>query len=583
MKKIFNIIEIILIMLFFIFQNMIDFSNISFYLILFLIISLYLYTNKSKDNWNVRLFSFLFSFIFTFGNLSVYKYSSTIILGLVLLIELIGGYFLFNKLFIFLKDNYKKINISSNNRLKGKWFIIISIVIGFLCFLPYFLKYYPGVLTPDSYNSMAQINHFIGYSNHHPWIYTLLIKFFYSIGLGITGSKSFGVAFFILFQMFVASITFTYVTYTLYKNNINKILVLLVWMFFFLMPFNAIYTVTMWKDIIFSYIVLVLSTFIINHYKNNLEWDFKSKSIFTILVILFALFRSNGLISYLLLILLMFIIYRKELMKLKFSILISLICIFIFKVPIMNAFNVTPPDFVESLSIPIQQIAYVVKNDGDINKYEMNEIKKICDIDSVKEDKGKYYVISDRVKWNIRRNDKNEYLEKHKFKYFKIWLTIGIKNPRFYIQGYVKQTSGFWYHNYGEYWVYSESLINNLNNGYIGVERHDYLPKKMSNFITTLLENNKNIYYLLWSCAMGFYVILISMFIAIEKKENILAYIPTIAIVITLMIATPVASEFRYAYAVYLCFPMLLLMTLINKNEHLVHRKIRKKKKKFIL
>ena len=46
----------------------------------------------------------------------------------------------------------------------------------------------------------------------------------------------------------------------------------------------------------------------------------------------------------------------------------------------------------------------------------------------------------------------------------------------------------------------------------------------------------------------------------VERKENVLTFIPTIAIVLTLMIATPVASEFRYAYPIYLCFPILLFI-----------------------
>ena len=32
--------------------------------------------------------------------------------------------------------------------------------------------------------------------------------------------------------------------------------------------------------------------------------------------------------------------------------------------------------------------------------------------------------------------------------------------------------------------------------------------------------------------------------------------VPSLAVVLTLLVSTPVASEFRYAYAVFTCLPM---------------------------
>ena len=39
--------------------------------------------------------------------------------------------------------------------------------------------------------------------------------------------------------------------------------------------------------------------------------------------------------------------------------------------------------------------------------------------------------------------------------------------------------------------------------------------------------------------------------------EAALLTVPVLAVVLTLLIATPVASEFRYAYAVFTCLPMM--------------------------
>ena len=41
-----------------------------------------------------------------------------------------------------------------------------------------------------------------------------------------------------------------------------------------------------------------------------------------------------------------------------------------------------------------------------------------------------------------------------------------------------------------------------------------------------------------------------------QYRRAALLTVPVLAVVLTLLVATPVASEFRYAYAVFTCLPM---------------------------
>lgn len=564
-KNIIRIIEGILIIFNIYFHNMIKFSNISLYLFLFLIIVLFEYTNNKKINLTTKIFSVVLSLIFTLGNISIVKYKSNVLEILIILVELFGSYYLFNRLLVVLEEWFSKLNITTNNKkINKRKFMLISSTIGFLCLLPYFLKYYPGIVSNDSYWQLTQAMKLTTYSDHHPWVHTLFIKLFYDIGMILTGKTHIGVALYTIFQMIFASLTFSYVVYTLYNNKINKYIVVLVWMFFFLLPYNGIYSVTMWKDIPFSYITLILTTFLLDHYRNKLSWNKQSKIIFTILTFFFALFRSNGFIAYIIFLLILFILYRKEFKVLKWSILISFCLIMIVKIPLSKIFNVSSPDFVESLSIPLQQIVYVIDNNGSISEDELKELSKICDLKRIKEDRKDF--ISNPIKWNIRDNDKEHYLEKNKLKFLKLWISLGIKNPKQYWIAYVKQTSGYWYHNYGKYWVYVETHVTDGDYGNYELFNNNFLPKKISKILDLGLDINSTIHYKLWSNAMGFYLIIISLFIMIKKKRNILALIPTLAVVLTLLIATPVANEFRYSYCVFLCFIVILLYSLINDN-----------------
>ena len=250
----------------------------------------------------------------------------------------------------------------------------------------------------------------------------------------------------------------------------------------------------------------------------------------------------------------------------------------------MNIYNVTEPDFVESLSIPVQQVAYVIKKDGKISNNELKEIAKIADIDRIKQDANnkKSYTISDRVKNNIRDNDQKKYLDNNKVKYLKLWASIGIKNPNKYLKAYILQTSGYWYHNFGEYWIYSTTINIDLPHDGIDIDLHqtNLLNKTFSNVIDKGLAVTSSIYYKLWSPAMSFYAIVIALYIAIKKKNNILPYVLSLAIWATLLIATPVSCEFRYAYSLFISFPILILMSLSasqNNKENVIIKNEKRK------
>ena len=70
-----------------------------------------------------------------------------------------------------------------------------------LCWLPYFLYQYPGIMTPDSINQLEQVLHVTAYSNHHPFVHTMIFKLFYHIGFFFTADMVAAVSFYTFFQM----------------------------------------------------------------------------------------------------------------------------------------------------------------------------------------------------------------------------------------------------------------------------------------------------------------------------------------------------------------------------------------------
>lgn len=111
-----------------------------------------------------------------------------------------------------------------------------------LCWIPYFLYQYPGIMTPDSLNQFEQALDVIPYSNHHPWVHTLLIKLIYTIGFQITGSMLVSLSFYTLFQMCLLSGSICYFINTLKICRTRPSVCFLITLFYALVPYHAVYS-----------------------------------------------------------------------------------------------------------------------------------------------------------------------------------------------------------------------------------------------------------------------------------------------------------------------------------------------------
>ena len=96
-----------------------------------------------------------------------------------------------------------QIGISNNKEM-----LVISGII-FVCWVPYFIKYYPGLIYSDSTLSLSQALGQLPYNNHHPIIYTIFIKVCLEIGRSI-GGNTMGVAIYSVLQMMFMSTVFAY-------------------------------------------------------------------------------------------------------------------------------------------------------------------------------------------------------------------------------------------------------------------------------------------------------------------------------------------------------------------------------------
>lgn len=302
-------------------------------------------------------------------------------------------------------------------------------------------------MTPDSLSQYSQAMGMTGYSNHHPFVHTLLIRLFVSLGNAVFHNVYAGIACYTVFQMIAMAVIVVSCISVLIRRRAGKKLCFCFLLFYALVPYNGIFAVTMWKDILFSGVLLLFVLCIYRFlpiYREGRPLYQKPLLYLSFLLwgILACLMRSNGL--YVVAATAPFLIYafRKQWKLILPSLLVILGCAVLIKGPVMDSLGVAKPAFSESLSIPAQQIARVVAEGRALTEDQISLIGKTMDYPSIPD----YYQpeLSDPVKALIQYGHP-EYLETHKGEYLKLWVQLGLKYPLDYWNAFVDQTKGYWF------------------------------------------------------------------------------------------------------------------------------------------
>lgn len=428
--------------------------------------------------------------------------------------------------------------------------------------LPYYLYQYPGVMTPDSLVQFEQVLGVIPYSNHHPWVHTMLIKLIYSIGFAITGNMLISLSLYTLFQMCMLALSVSYFINTLKRYRVKPIICFIITLFYALVPYHAVYSVTLWKDILFAAGVLCFGCSTLRLYQKITAFNLTA---YIVSGLILCLFRSNGWYAFLLCLPFLLVHFRKK-AKIMFPALIGIFAAaLVIKYPVMNGFHVAQPDFIESLSIPAQQITAVICNDRAISDEDIALIENVVDLTYIKELYDPYF--ADNIKELVRAGNQ-DYLVEHKLDFLMLWLRLGLKYPGDYLTAYIHQTYGYWYPDS----FYPVADAEGVSATSLGVSHTPLIGGPLvikTKEIAIKLGSMVPLYGTLWSMGVVCWVLLFcigSAFVRREKRKFIL-YLPSIALLLTVLIATPVATEFRYVYFMIFSLPFYLMVLLLPERE----------------
>ena len=482
-----------------------------------------------KRSFGCYIVAGLFSLSTVLANYALFEPETALMNLFEIVCCLVGGWIIgINVLTYFLRVLPVAMDPSGERKKAGKVFLVsfATIVCVDLVFL--LLVEYPAVVTSDSLGQLGQILS-ENYDNRNPYWHTRTMELFIKPGMMLTGDFAAGIALFTVVQIVFMAGCFSYVIMTLYQKGIPGWIVTVVWVLYALMPYHISYSVTIWKDIPFSGASLLLITSLYRLFFPVQKETKRDWILFVLAGLGLCLWRTNGLLVYMMLFLVMVLTCREN-KKIIIVMTAVLICALVLSGPVLSAMNIEGSDYVEMLSIPLQQIASVVHEGVPIEPEDMALIRTVAEPDVI----SKTYrnEISDPVKGLVRTSAAYEEIPRAAGTYLKLWLRLGAQNPGLYLKAWVDQTKGYWNEGYS-YWIIARGIFEND----LGLVCHqENIVGRLYSLLTRYMELIPFIHPLL-SIGLHTWLLVICGFVSLKKKRKTwLLAVPGLAVVLGLMI-----------------------------------------------
>ena len=445
-------------------------------------------------------------------------------------------------------------------------------LIPIVAFSIYLAVFYPGIATFDSFNQLHQIasNNF---TNWHPFFHTfinMLCLKVYSNPISIC-----------IFQILVFS-TMWMVICKYHRDDNAKMektfrLQLIITLIICLIPINALYSITIWKDILFCYFLMFLCFLAKVMIDRNGRVNYKFIILLSLIMAFICQLRGNG--RYVILIaVIIYSIYLFMKKNTKMSILLPILTItFILLISSLNiAYDVQDNEKDALMTKTAHMLAYYDMN-MEIEEADREKIQSLIDEDKINESyiltgSDKIYAITNE---DVFENDTSTY----------IWLTLkySLKDPLKCIEYVFGSSPMVWDITRDDSWLgrpyyldgSKDRLQMDFNNYY---SRHNYAPTEpyenisyanwgtpafyILNMIPLGIEANVVLDTLFNSPALYMYlsiILLISIQYITKSKEIFLMYIPNLLNIMIVFLSTPIQDN-RYLYANLLVCYMLIII-----------------------
>lgn len=473
-------------------------------------------------------------------------------------------------------DKYPAAEDGGDGQKPRRSLYFVFAAVCFLCWLPYFLIYFPGWVSNDTVWQLEQACGWVEPSNHHPWMHTMIIKAFFMLGYRIFHTYTGAVATFVFAQMIFMSLVYALILYDLYRLGarshgrrwLRVSALVLALLFYACLPVNGLYAICMGKDVIFAGVLLLYAREIwrwsLPALRNAARRETMIYARIGVLGLLVCMLRSNGILVFAGTAFGMIVagILRKEWRKAVLCTAAVLVCYLLYHGPLLHAWQVTQPDTIEGLTMPTQHLLSAYLNGGTLTEEEIALLNEAVPIESVASYYNPYYF--DIVKEYIRSEGNQQAIADQKGKYLALWARVGLRNPAQYLEAEVRQTCGYWCFDSNEP-IYEEYRM--AENPFELTTQRKLFSYDFGLWMDAFLLKFQDFYNKVWSLGLTTWTMLACMAYALYRKKSCLVYLPYVMLFLSLLLATPVHAEFRYTYGMFVALPFLIGVTLSKTKQ----------------
>lgn len=448
-------------------------------------------------------------------------------------------------------EELKKYKLFTNNKKS----ILVVFLVLMIAWLPYFLKYFPGIIGFDTLDQLKQALETKPMWNGSPICTTLTLKLIIDITMPIFNNLNISMAICTILKMMFTALIISYSIYYLAKKGINYKIRLLVLAFFAFNPVFSFYAISIDKDSLFASI-FVMDFILLFEFITNKDNFIKSKFYMIlsfIFVLLTALVRHNGMYIYVLLIPFLYITLRKKYLKLTAFIASTLLSVYLINTIAFAVFDVSQSSSFGLLCVPMQAMARLVKLNGDnLTEQEREEINLFVEYDELPASYNPS--LADPEMGHFRK----EYMTEHKLQYVILNIKLFAHYPNYYIESILCNTSGYWLPEKHKTLFDKGVIVNDF-----GIETKQLINNSLLDKLDKLTDNRQlTIVGMLFSAGLTLWVLMFLIFYIIYKRKYYLLVplLPSIFNYIIVLMG-PSNTEFRYIIPMYM--PLSIMYCLI--------------------
>ena len=455
---------------------------------------------------------------------------------------------------------------------------LIIFLIPVIIFSFYLYIYNPGILTFDSFNQLHQIA--TGkYTNWHPFFHTfiemLLLKIYASpMTIAIAQILTFSIIWMVICRYFRKDHANT--------KNITKdrqfILQVIITLIISLIPINAIYAITLWKDIFFGYFLLLLCFLIKILLDKKGDVSLKFIILLSAIMAVVSQIRPNGIYIIIPLITIFAYYFYKNNNSEKFFIKLPVLAIvFILLIASLNVVYEVEDT---------QKDAVFAKTAHMLSNYDLNHIlsaedsaklHEMINETTIKENYNSFFTDP------IRNSANQDVYDNNKATYLGMAVSYSLKNPVQFIKYMLGSSEITWDITRDSYWqgkpyyinedgiqledtkntyfanfhtspVASFEEVSTVNEGTAQFNLvNSFVYTARSNIILDTLFNSPALYMYLAFLAMA------AIYLLTKSKDIILVYLPNLLNILVVFVSIPVQDN-RYLYPNLLVFYLLLII-----------------------